>query len=113
LQANIIGFPKAGIFSITIIVLVFLGKSNIAAGFAVRINRVFAAGTRGYFGTHTIYAESKIDLFCMFIGILGGYNRKEGRIWGFNNISYVILKRWDNTSREGNSVTNTHVTRGP
>jgi hypothetical protein len=96
-----------------IIVLVFLGKSNVAAGFAVRINRVFAAGTRGHFGAHTIYAESKVDLFHTFAGTLGGYDRKEGRTWGFSDISYMILKRRDNASREGNSVTNTHVTRGP
>jgi hypothetical protein len=113
LQANIIRFPKAGIFSIAIIVLVFLEKSNIAVGFAVRINRVFAAGTRGYFGTYTIYIKNKVDLFRIFAGMLGGYDRKEGRTWGFSNISYVILKRRDNASRKGNSITNTHVTRGP
>jgi hypothetical protein len=79
LQANIIGFPKTGIFSIAIIILAFLGKSNIAAGFAVRINRVFAAGTRGHFGAYMIYTKSKIDLFRMFAGILGGYNKKGGR----------------------------------
>jgi hypothetical protein len=78
-QANIIGFLKAGIFSIAITVLVFLGKSNAAAGFAVRINRVFAAGIRGYFDTYTIYAKSKVDLFRMFVGTLGGYDRKEGK----------------------------------
>jgi hypothetical protein len=94
-------------------VLVFLGKNNIAAGFAVRINRIFAAGIKGYFGAYTIYAEGKIDLFCIFAGMLGGYDRKEGRTWGFSDISYVILKRRDNASREGNNVTNTHVTRGP
>jgi hypothetical protein len=76
-QANIIRFPKAGIFSIAITILVFLGKSNITAGFIIRINRVFAAGTRGYFGAYTIYTKSKINLFRIFIGILGGYNKKE------------------------------------
>jgi hypothetical protein len=76
-QANIIGFPKAGIFSIAIIILAFLGKSNIAAGFAVRINRVFATGTRGHFGAYTIYTESKIDLFYIFASTLGGYDKKE------------------------------------
>jgi hypothetical protein len=79
-QANITGFPKTGIFSIAIIVLVLLGKSNAAAGFAVGTNRVFAAGTRSHFGTHTIYTESKINLFRMFASTLGGYDRKEGRI---------------------------------
>jgi hypothetical protein len=112
-QANITGFPKTGIFNTTIIILVFLGKNNAIVGFIIRINRVFATGTRGYFGTHIIYAKSKIDLFRIFAGMLGGYNKKEGRTWGFSNISYMILKRRDDTSREGNSVTNTHVTRGP
>jgi hypothetical protein len=78
-QANITGFPKTGIFNTTIIILVFLGKSNTTVGFAIGINRVFAAGTRGYFGIYTIYIESKIDLFCIFASILGGYNRKKGR----------------------------------
>jgi hypothetical protein len=79
-QANIIRFPKAGIFSIAIIILVFLRKSNIAARFAVKINRVFAAGIRGYFGAYTIYIKSKVDLFYIFAGILGGYDRKEEKI---------------------------------
>jgi hypothetical protein len=30
-----------------------------------------------------------------------------------SNISCIILKRRDNANREGNSITNTHVTRGP
>jgi hypothetical protein len=29
------------------------------------------------------------------------------------NISYMILKRRDNTNQEGNNITNKHVTRGP
>jgi hypothetical protein len=29
------------------------------------------------------------------------------------DISYIILKRRDNTNQEGNSITNEHVTRGP
>jgi hypothetical protein len=29
------------------------------------------------------------------------------------DISYIILKRQDNTNQEGNSITNEHVTRGP
>jgi hypothetical protein len=76
-QANIIRFPKAGIFNTIIIVLVFLEKNNITAGFAIRINRVFIVGTRGYFGAYTIYTKSKINLFCIFTGILRGYNKKE------------------------------------
>jgi hypothetical protein len=30
-----------------------------------------------------------------------------------SDISYVIFKRRDDANREGNSVTNAHVTRGP
>jgi hypothetical protein len=63
-----------------IIIFVFFGKSNTTAGFVIRINRVFATGIKGYFGTYTIYIKNKIDLFYIFAGILGGYNRKEGRI---------------------------------
>jgi hypothetical protein len=29
------------------------------------------------------------------------------------DISYMILKRRDNTNQEGNSITNKHITRGP
>jgi hypothetical protein len=29
------------------------------------------------------------------------------------DISYMILKRWGDANRKGNSVTNAHVTRGP
>jgi hypothetical protein len=29
------------------------------------------------------------------------------------DISYMILKRWGDANREGNNVTNAHVTRGP
>jgi hypothetical protein len=29
------------------------------------------------------------------------------------DISYMILKRRDDTNQEGNSITNKHVTRGP
>jgi hypothetical protein len=112
-QANIIRFPKTGIFSIAIIILAFLGKSNTIVGFAVGINRIFATGTRGYFDAYTIYTESKVNLFRMLAGTLGGYDIKEGRTWGSSDISYVILKRRDDASREGNSITNTHVTRGP
>jgi hypothetical protein len=60
-----------------IIILVFLGKNNIIIRFIIRINRVFATGTKDYFGAYIIYIKSKIDLFCIFAGILGGYNRKE------------------------------------
>jgi hypothetical protein len=76
-QANIIRFPKTSIFSITITILAFLRKNNIAVGFAIRINKVFAVGTRGYFGAYMIYTKSKVDLFYTFAGILGGYNKKE------------------------------------
>jgi hypothetical protein len=39
---------------------------------------------------------------------------KEKKGGGFlYNISYMILKCWGDANREGNSVTNTHVTRGP
>jgi hypothetical protein len=76
-QTNIIGFPKVGIFSIAIIVFVFLRKSNITAGFAVGINRVFVAGIKGYFGAYIIYTKSKINLFRIFAGMLGGYNKKK------------------------------------
>jgi hypothetical protein len=30
-----------------------------------------------------------------------------------SDISYVVFKRRDDASQEGNSVTNKHVTRGP
>jgi hypothetical protein len=112
-QTNIIGFPKVGIFSIAIIVFVFLRKNNIIAGFAIGINRVFAVGIRGYFGAYIIYTESKVNLFCTLINMLGGYDRKEKRTWGSSDISYMILKCRGDASREGNNITNTHVTRGP
>jgi hypothetical protein len=63
-----------------IIILVFLGKNNITVGFVIRINKVFATNIKGYFGIYIIYTKSKIDLFYIFAGILGGYNRKEGKI---------------------------------
>jgi hypothetical protein len=38
--------------------------------------------------------------------------KREGRsFWA--NISYIILKRRDDTNREGNNVTNAYITRGP
>jgi hypothetical protein len=37
---------------------------------------------------------------------------KKGGIFSYN-ISYIILKHRDDTNREGNSITNAHVTRGP
>jgi hypothetical protein len=37
--------------------------------------------------------------------------RKSGAL--LCDISYVILKRRDNANREGNSITNAHVTQGP
>jgi hypothetical protein len=38
--------------------------------------------------------------------------KKEGKPWPSSNISYIILKRRDNANREGNNITNAHVTRG-
>jgi hypothetical protein len=49
------------------------------AGFAVGINRVFAASTRGYFGAYIIYIKSKVNLFRMLAGMLRDYNKKEGK----------------------------------
>jgi hypothetical protein len=41
------------------------------------------------------------------------YNRKEKRPWFLDDISYIVLKRRDNTNRGGNSITNAYMTRGP
>jgi hypothetical protein len=38
---------------------------------------------------------------------------KKKSFWLSSEISYIILKCRDNTNREGNNVTNAHVTRGP
>jgi hypothetical protein len=41
-----------------------------------------------------------------------GYDEKEEKLRPLSSISSVILKRRDDTNREGNNITNTHVTRG-
>jgi hypothetical protein len=84
-----------------------LGKGNI-----VSIG-ILAVNTRGYLNTYAVYAESKLDLFRVFTSALGGYNRKKERPWALYDISYMILKRQGDANREGNSITNTLVTRGP
>jgi hypothetical protein len=41
---------------------------------------ILAASIRGYFGAYVVYAKGKFNLFRIFAGILGGYDRKEGRV---------------------------------
>jgi hypothetical protein len=73
---------------------------------------LFTASTRGYVSFASFsYRVTKGDR--TIIVAFGWYNRKKGRLWFSSNISYIILKRRDNASREGNSVTSAHVTRGP
>jgi hypothetical protein len=53
-------------------------------------------------------------IVCFFLIYAETVIIKEGKGGGFScNISYIILKRWDNANQEGNSVTNVHITRGP
>jgi hypothetical protein len=71
-QSNIIRFSKTSVFGITVAVFTLFRKDNITT------IGILAASTRGHFGTHAVYAKGKFNLFRMFAGTLGGYNRKEG-----------------------------------
>jgi hypothetical protein len=79
----------------------------------VRINRFFITNIRNYFYTHAVYTKGNFDLFYIPASVLRGYSRKEKRLWGLNDISYMIFKCRGDTNREGNNVTNMHMTRGP
>jgi hypothetical protein len=43
----------------------------------------------------------------------GSIIEKKRKLWFSSDISYIVLKRRDNTNREGNNITNIHMTRGP
>jgi hypothetical protein len=68
---DIAGFSKANIFGITIIVFIFLRKSNI-----ISIG-ILIASTRGYLSIYIVYTKGKFDLFYIFMSVLRGYNKKE------------------------------------
>jgi hypothetical protein len=73
---------------------------------------LFIASIRGYvFFISFSYRVTKGNKTT--IVAFGWYNGKKGKLWFSSDISYVILKRRDDTNREGNSITNAHVTRGP
>jgi hypothetical protein len=74
LGPDIAGFSKANIFSVAIIIFLFLRKSNIAS------IGVLIASTRNYLGTYIIYTKSKFDLFYTFTSTLKGHNRKKKRL---------------------------------
>jgi hypothetical protein len=72
----------------------------------------FITSTRGYISfTSFSYRVTKGNK--TIIVIFGWYNRKERKPWPPSGISYVIFKRRDDANREGNSITNAYVTRGP
>jgi hypothetical protein len=53
-------------------------------------------------------------IVCFFLICAETIMIKKGKSGGpLCDISYIILKRWDDTNQEGNSITNEHVTRGP
>jgi hypothetical protein len=73
---------------------------------------VFTTSTRSYV-SFTSFSYRVIKGNRTTIVAFGWYNRKKRRSWLSSNISYMILKRRDDANREGNSITNTHVTRRP
>jgi hypothetical protein len=73
---------------------------------------LFTASTRGYVSfTSFGYRVTKGDRTT--IVAFGWHNGKEGRSWPSSDISYVVLKRRGDASREGNNITKAHVTGGP
>jgi hypothetical protein len=102
--ANIAGFVLTNILGI--LYILNIARSNIL------LLILFIASTGGYVSfTSFGYRITKGDR--TIIVIFGWYNRKRGSFWLSSEISYIVLKYRDDANREGNSVTNAHVTRGP
>jgi hypothetical protein len=102
--ANIAGFALTNILSIT---RVFdIARSDILPPI------LFVSRTWGHVSfTSLFYRITKGNgaTGSMF----GWHDKKEERPWPLGDISYVVLKRRDDANPEGNSITNSHVTRGP
>jgi hypothetical protein len=49
----------------------------------------------------------------MFLEFIRGHNKKKRRPWPLSDISFMILKHRGDANREGNSITNVYVIRGP
>jgi hypothetical protein len=73
-RPDVVGFSKTSIFSVIIIVFIFLRKGNIAS------IGVLITSAGNYLNTHAIYTKGKFDLFCMFTSALKGYNGKERKL---------------------------------
>jgi hypothetical protein len=101
---NIIGFVLTNILSAPSIF--YIARGNILLFF------FFIASARSYVSFSSFsYRITKKNRTT--IVMFGWYNKKERRSRLSSDISYMILKRRDDTNREGNSITNAHVTRGP
>jgi hypothetical protein len=73
---------------------------------------LFIASIKGYVSfTSFNYRVTKRNKTTIIM--FGWHNRKKRSFWFSSEISYMVLKRWDDTNREGNSITNVYVTRGP
>jgi hypothetical protein len=57
--------------------------------------------------------QNKRKFFFLFLIYNKGYVSEKKEIDFLINISYMIFKRRDNTNREGNSIINVYITRGP
>jgi hypothetical protein len=102
--ANIIGLALTNILGI--LYILDIARSNILSLV------LFITSTRGYVSFASFgYRVTKRDRTT--IVAFGEYNRKKEKPWLSSDISCMIFKRRDDANREGNSVTNAHVTRGP
>jgi hypothetical protein len=102
--ANITGFVLTNILGILYIFSVARSNTLLLILFITSIRGYVFFTSFGYY----IIKRNKTTIV-----IFGWYNKKKKNFWFSSEISYIVLKYRDNANREGNNVTNAHVTRGP